>query len=466
MTAPHLRDLLAESDGEPLDENAAIPNGHMPSEHGRTMSVTEAWRQHLCTKEAKINGCMQSVTKPIAANVTTILRHHPSWSGVVAYDEFRESIVTLREPPWDPEDAPLTVRLGEWSDSDTSRLVAWLARHERIDVPDRAAESGLQVAAGAHVIHPVRDYLTDLVWDESPRLDGMLCRYFGTPDTLYERGVGSRWMISCVARIMVPGCQVDCTLILEGPSGRGKTSAFRSLVPVQSWYADSGIDIGDKDSYGALRAVWLYGLDELDSLRKGEITRVKNFLTATFDHYREPYAKRARDFLRQNVFCGTTNEAQYLVDRTGNRRFLPVRVTHVDLEALRYDRDQLWAEAVARYRAGEAWHVDTLGFRVLCEEQQAERLLAEDPWTGLVHEWLASPTCAASGGDWREPLDVSGGITTLSVLLHCLHVRRADVEVRQNMRVGAILRELGYQRERREKDGVRSYVYLPGDAAG
>jgi len=451
----HLRDLAAQVEGEPDDEYASIPPDEMNGNHGRTIAAAAAWRLHLCTREVKMGDAYIEIVKPIAANVTTILRHHPQWVGVVAYDEFREAIVSLKAPPWDPEDAPATIVAGEWSDADSCRLIAWLARHERLDVPDKAAEAGLSVAAHANVIHPVRDYLRGLVWDGTPRLATMLPVLFGTAQGLYEEGVGTRWMISCVARIMNPGCQVDCTMILEGATGRGKTSAFRALVPDPSWYADSGIDVGDKDSYGALRAVWIYGLDELDSLRKGEVTRIKNFLTATRDHYRPPYAKRARDFLRQNVFGGTTNETEYLIDRTGNRRFWPVRVDqNVDVAGIVAARDQLWAEALHRYREGEPWHVDTPGFRTLCEAQQAERL-QEDPWTPMVIGWIKSPKT----GD-GPPLDLRNGVATVDVLVYCLQVRRADIETRQSMRVGAILRELGYVRMRRQEDGERGYVYV------
>ena len=190
-------------------------------------------------------------------------------------------------------------------------------------------------------------------------------------------------------KLCVPEKILKQHAVVLGKTGAGKTRAFRSLVPVADWYQDTGITIGDKDSYGNLRSVWIYGLDELDSLRKGDVTRIKNFLTAPRDHYRPPYGHRAQDFYRQNVFCGTTNEEQYLVDRTGNRRFWPVRIADViDTDRIAADRDQLWAEAVVRYRAGDRWHVDTPLLRQLCTEQQADRM-QRDPWVDIIAEWLA-----------------------------------------------------------------------------
>ena len=460
--SPHLRDELAETEGEPQDEHAQIEAGHFPDRLGRVRPAGQEWRDLLIQKELKHGGI---VTSAIAANVATYLRHHPLWVGCVAYDEFRETIVTRFPPPWNAEDCPSENVAGVWGDGDSSRLRAWLVRLDQFDVPLSEVEQGLQLAADTLRMHPVREYLDGLVWDGVDRIDSWLVTYVGAPDTLYERGVGPRWLISCVARIFEPGCQVDCVLVLEGQTGAGKTSAFRELVPVETWYSDTPLDLGNKDALDNLRAVWIYGLDELDSLRKGEITRVKNFITSRRDHYRPPYAKRARDFLRQNAFGGTTNEDQYLIDRTGNRRFLPVRAaSKIDVAGIARDRDQIWAETVARYRRGDPWHVDTPGLRTLCEAAQAERV-QQDPWLEMIATWLLAPATRVTdtNGGYQQttlvPLDLRDGVTTADVLEHCLHVRRADVEQRQSMRVGACLRELGYTRERQAREGERTYRY-------
>ena len=459
-----MRDELAESEGEPGDESDALAPGEMPGEHGRVLRLEDAWRLKLVMNEKKICGRYVQYVESVHANVTTILTHHPLWLGCVVYDEFRETVAAVKDPPWDPEDAPERVAQGAWTDEDTLRLSSWLVRAERLKVRGADVEAGLSVAAHKRRVHPVRAYLRGLVWDRTPRLDGMLSDYFGTDDGLYERGVGSKWMISAVARIMQPGSQVDCTLIVEGWQGAKKSSGFRALVPNREWYSETGVVIGTKDSYGALHAVWIYGFDELDSVRRGDTTKTKSFLTATSDKYRPPYGHRDKIYLRQTVFCGTTNEETYLPDRTGNRRYHPVRCRRtVDVTAIERDRDQLWAEAVVRFDAGEKWYVDTPGLQALCSEQQAERVIA-DPWVEMIAAWLATPTQLSfdGGTDHREPLDTRKGVTTCEVLTHCLGMRKGDVDTRHEMRVGAALRELGYG-VRRERDGtarVRRYVQL------
>ena len=457
--AAPLADLLAETDGEPEDEWAGIPPEDMPDDRrGRTVRVDDAWRLKLVMGERKDGKGYVSYVKPISANVTTILRHHPAWRGVVVYDEFRDAVITTRTPSWDPEDMPEMADEGVWGDGDTGRLIAWLARVEGIDVPVGEVERGLASCADTAKRHPVREYLRGLEWDGVPRCDSWLHTYLGAPDGEYERGVGPRWLISAIARIMVPGEQVDCALILEGDQGTGKTSALRALVPQAEWYADSPLDLSNKDSMEALRAVWIYGLDELDSLRKGDVTRWKSFITQTRDHYRAPYGHRTRDFLRQNVFCGTTNEKQYLVDSSGNRRFWPVRCGAINVAALRRDRDQLWAEARDRYVSDEPWHVGSAKLRLLCEEQQADRSQV-DPWEDLIVQWLDKPLAPGQDG-YPDRVDVSEGVTTTDVLLNACQVPKRELGRAHETRAGSILSGLGYERVRRSVLGSRRWVYV------
>jgi hypothetical protein len=396
---------------------------------------------------------------PVPANVSTILRYHEAWSGIIAYDAFAESIITTNVPPWDKLDAPQHPRAGEWTDTDTVRLVNWLQRHEGLKVAVESVEHAVSSAAETNVVHPVRDYLRGVYWDGTERIDRVLIDYFGAEDNYYVRAIGKRWMISAVARVFSPGCQVDCTLILEGPQGAGKTSGLRALVPKPEWYADTGINIGDKDSYQNLRGVWIYGLDELDSLRRSDVTRVKTFLSQTSDRYRESYGRRARSFQRQNVFVGTTNESEYLIDRTGNRRFWPVKVGSVNIQAIVRDRDQLWAEARTRFERQESWHVDTLELRAACEREQTDRVQT-DPWVEIIAAWLLRPRSGPNADPPLSPIDISRGVTTTEVLLHAIEKPAGQMTRMDHMRASEVLRELGYVHKRRPREsGTRAWRY-------
>ncbi len=257
--------------------------------------------------------------KSCVANATTILGNDARWAGVIARNDFAEVDVIMREPPWHSDDRKGS-RVGPWTDADTTRLRSWLDRAYGIVLGPNDLEQVVSVVAEANRFHPVRDYLQRLTWDGTERLATMLCAYFAAPDNDYSRAIGALWMTSAVARAMAPGCQVDCLLILEGPQGKRKNAALRALVPDPALYSETGIVIGQKDSYQSLHGVWIYVIDELASLKGRDVEKVKSFVSSPKDHFRAPYGRRFRDYPRQNVFAGTTNEERYFPDRTGNRR--------------------------------------------------------------------------------------------------------------------------------------------------
>ena len=144
------------------------------------------------------------------------------------------------------------------------------------------------------------------------------------------------------------------------------------------WFSDELADLGTKDAAQDLRGKWIVELGELSALNRGAVERVKAFMSRRVDHYRPSYGTRSQDFPRQCVFIGSTNADAYLGDETGGRRFWPVKVGAIDLDALKRDRDQLWAEAVAAYRADEKWWLDKETEKAAAVEQGDRRIV--DPW--------------------------------------------------------------------------------------
>ena len=441
--------------GEPSDLDA--PSGRVRIAH----DAANEWRHRLITKiiEGKKGKPDREIVIANLANVVTILSDHPDWRTRLAYDLFAERPITTKPPPWHEADAPPTTVAGELTDTDVSRFILWLYREEHLSISDKIVAQAIGIVAEKNPIHPVRDYLRSLEWDAKERLPDAAAAYFGAKVTDYTRAVIPRWFISAVARVEEPGAQCDCVLVLEGRTGWKKSSAFRSLVPVREWYADSGIVIGSKDSYQNLHGVWIYGFDELDSLSKSELTATKNFITQTFDRFRPPYGKVARNFRRQNVFGGSTNKDDYLNDPTGDRRYWPLKVRQpIDVEAIVRDRDQLWAEAVARYDSGERWHVDTPELRKLCEAEQSKRT-ADDAWAPLVDAWLKNPTTRDPNDGLPMHVDVAAGITTTDVLLGAIGMKAADINRSDETRAGTVLRQLGLTHVKRDPDGARVRRY-------
>jgi predicted P-loop ATPase len=390
--------------------------------------TAQAWRRRLVVND-------KGNPKSCVTNMLVLLEWHPDWRGLLEWDAFAERVCVTRPPPWSEEaarGASEQATCDEWTENDSVRLRDWTERTIHVSPKIQDADAAVLVSAEKRRVHPVERYLDGLHWDAKPRLAQWLTTYAGCEPSPYVDAVGMRWMISAVARIYRPGCQVDSMLILEGPQGARKSSLFRSLVPVANWCSETGITIGDKDSYQALHGIWIYLLDEIDSLKRGEATRIKNFISSPKDHYRPPYARRSRDFLRQNVFCGTTNEIQYLTDSSGNRRYWPVKVGEIDLAALVRDRDQLWAEAVAQYQSRTPWYLDAPELRALAEEETVSRR-PPDPWGGAVAKWLVA-----------QPICQTLGVTTEEVLTGAIGRNTEDKTRADEMRVAIILRELGY----------------------
>jgi predicted P-loop ATPase len=340
------------------------------------------------------------------ANALAVLRTSAEWLGALAYNESSLHVITRRELPW-----PKPVGFN-WQDYDDSRTAEWL-QHSGIMVNSHLAAEAVQTIAKENSFHPIRDYLRALKWDGQPRLSTFLPLYFGVPDIPFAGAVGRCWMISAVARVFRPGCQADYTLMLEGPQGQLKSTALRTLAG-DEWFTDHLSDLQNKDSRLELRGKWIVELAELDSLKRNEKTRIKNFLTGRFDSFRPPYGRLTENFPRECVFAATTNEETPFVDETGNRRFWPVTCGKIDIQALRRDRDQLWAEAYHLYLTGVPWWLTTEALNQAAEEAQDARY-ERGPWDDAIELWIQDP----QQRDLVEPFDSEPGkVTVTDILIH------------------------------------------------
>lgn len=230
----------------------------------------------------------------------------------------------------------------------------------------------------------VREYLDSLVWDRKNRIDRWLIEYAGAEDTAYVRAISRDVLVAAVRRARQPGCKLDAMVVLAGPQGSGKTSALRILAS-DEWFTAS-IPLGSSpEIIEATAGKWFVEASELRRMGKGDASAFKEFLSCREDVARLPYQKEVSRVPRQFVIVGTTTEIDYLSDAPGNRRFHPVRITRFDLERLRSDRDQLWAEAAAV----EATNAP------LFEEENVNRMLGrqnhsiQEQIAGLTAEYAA-----------------------------------------------------------------------------
>jgi predicted P-loop ATPase len=315
-------------------------------------------------------------------NVILILRNGARWKGVLAFDEFATRVELKKDPPFATSGTA-------WTDHYETLTRTWFQRQE-IKVSQGDIGRAVQAAARSNPFHPVREYLEGPVWDGTSRIDTWLIVYFSAEDTAYVRAIGSRWLISAVARIYRPGCQADHALVFEGPQGRLKSSALRTLAVRDAWFADRLSRVGTKDAHQELAGAWIVELAEMDCLNKATASAKKAFLTERFDRYRPPYGRHVIDRPRQNVFAGTINPpvGGYLTDSTGNRRYWPLAcLGDIDRAGLERDRDQLWAEAVQRFKAGAPWHLETKALEALATAEQDTRFIV-DLWEKPIRKWL------------------------------------------------------------------------------
>lgn len=396
------------------------------------------------------------------ANVITALSCDEVFAGALVFDEFRQEIIVNRSLPWDAQPA---AGLRPWIDADDVRCAEWLQRRE-INVTPLVVSRSIVPVARDNCIHPVRDYLNGLAWDGVERLDRWALTYLGAEDTPLNRAFGALWAISAVARIMRPGAKVDHMLILEGPQGARKSTALKVLAG-EAWFTDELAEIGSKDAAQQMRGVWIVEIAELDAIGRAEVSRIKAFLTRTVDRYRPPYGRYVIDVPRQCVFAGSVNPDTYLRDETGNRRFWPLRCGTIDLDALRRDRDQLWAEAVLRFREGAIWWLEDPMLIAAADEVQATRLQA-DAWDDLIDHWLEFERDRVNRGfaghdDWRdEEIKRTVALTDVSVgeiLEHAIRLEPSRWTKGDQMRVGAYLKANRWVRYQLRTGDQRQWRY-------
>jgi len=323
--------------------------------------------------------------RPILANLILILTRGPDWKGALAYDEFGMKVIIRGPSPL--KAAPET----SWTDDYETQTRAWFQSRD-IRPPAGDVGRAVQAAARRNPFHPVRDYFNSLVWDEVPRVERWLQQYLHVEDSKYVRAIGPRFLISAVARIFKPGCQVDHVPVFEGPQGKLKSTALRTLAVRDAWFTDRLSHVGVKDAALETAGVWIVELAEMEALTRATSSTMKAFLTRRHDRFRPPYGKYMTSQPRQCVFAATINPPTggYLKDPTGARRFWPVTCRGmIDCDGLKAARDQLWAEAVHLYEAGARWWLETPELEALATAEQDARFVV-DAWEEPIREWIGN----------------------------------------------------------------------------
>lgn len=327
-------------------------------------------------------------------NALIVLENDGNLKGKIAFNEFSHRPVILGDLPWENAEAG-----NLWSDEDEAALFHYLESIYEIDSPGKVRDS-LGVIMKRHRYHPVRNYLDDLVWDGTERLDNLLIDYLGAEDSDYTRSVTRKALTAAVKRICQPGCKFDYMLTLIGPQGIGKSLILDKLGG--DWFSDSLTSVQGKEAYEQLQGVWVIEMGELTATRKADNEAIKHFLTKRVDIFRVAYGRQVSVFPRQCIFVGTTNDRTFLKDRTGNRRFWPVEVAEIERtkslwkDLTKEEVSQIWAEAKVRYQDGEKLYLE--GKLEREAEKRQELHSEENPLQGMIQEYLEKPLPE----DWHD----------------------------------------------------------------
>lgn len=366
--------------------------------------------------------------------------------GLLRFNLFSQDIEYAKAAPWHKKDMPpVTV----WNDDECIQMKHWLSHHQHFSAGTSIFHEAAVVVSRMRQYHPVRDYLNSLVWDGVERLDEWLITYCKVADNIYSREVGKNTLLAAVARVFEPGCKHDCALIIEGKQGIGKTTLVEILAG--EWFFELDFTPKEKDTVQGMQGCWFVELSEMRVAREADVEALKTWISRKTDRARLPYERTFKNMPRQCVFIGTHNpdEHGYLRDRTGNRRFWPVYSGGIRLNQLMEDRDQLFAEAVVRYRSGEKWHIEDEQIKAMAEAEQAKRLV-RDAWDAIIHNWLQS-------------LEVPMLLTDANIAYGALGMAPGKISQLEQRRITNAMRKAGYQRKKvwAEDRNVKIEAWVP-----
>ena len=303
----------------------------------------------------------------------------------------------------------------------------------------------------AHVngYNPVQEYLKEVFQRYSHEI-GRLQQVSGQLATMYLKTneptaniLLRKTLISAIARIFMPGCKVDTTTVLVGPQGNLKSTFWKTLASAP-YFCDDFSDPANKDHILKLHETWFVEWSELHGLSRREITHIKQFMSTSRDLIRAPYGRSNEWMPRPSIITGTTNEAEFLSDPTGNRRWWVIECKEkIDIPAVIRDRDLIWASVMLAALWGEAWWLDSATEQVLQHER--EQYLKRDVWHDAIADYL-NPHGLGS----RQQVSVT------EILECCIQKEIGNQKALDKDRITRILQAEGY--EPRQNPVKHSYL--------
>lgn len=373
-------------------------------------------------------------------NVRITLERHEEFTKKIWFDEFFNRAYTTIEgepKPW----------------RDAYDVVILAAIQGKLGIP-HATRTMVREAVEEILLrnrrNSVRDWMDSLKWDGTARVSQFFKTYYSSrqPEN-YLAAVSKNFWVSMVARVMTPGCKADHMVILEGKQGAYKSTSLSAIGG--EWFAEVHENMDSKDFALSLQGKLLVEIAELESFRRAsDVTVIKKTLSCQVDRVRAPYGRTHEDLPRQCVLVGTTNQDIYLRDETGNRRYWPVLCGDIDIDGIRRDREQLFAEAVHLFRTGADWHDVPLDEATT---EQNERQEDTDVWLDAISAFLKLQD--GNPHYWTTPEEIAK---------ECLKIPTCDFRASQMRDIRRCLKKCGYHTGLRKIEGEAKRVWTKSPA--
>jgi predicted P-loop ATPase len=419
----------------------------------------DSWRKRL---DFNADGQIKSLVH----NLVLILRNDDRIKGLIGFNELLQGPVILRTvealvPSMNDFVCRDPINGTRWIDKHDDNLRIFLESRRKqggygLKVADRDLKAAINMAAHHNTFHPVREYLSKLEWDEQPRIADLFYTYLGSPDNEYTQAIARLFMIGAVARVFEPGCKFDFAPIIEGKQGKRKTTFAETLAVNQEWFGGLAPDFHNPQKMvESMLGKWILEIPELAGFNKTDIRSIKYFFSARKDTTRLSYDRRPSDFPRACIFIGTTNDNEYLIDETGNRRYWPVEINvdSINIEELRKNVDQLWAESVdafRRMRRGQPHgdlplYIKNKEAARIAEVEQEKRRdnSTASIWAQKITQWLDTPLDENEFTDLNaNGLQYRNETTLLEVWTQCLGQQAAQYDTRHGKNLGSAMKML------------------------
>ncbi|HCI7003617.1 TPA: bifunctional DNA primase/polymerase [Klebsiella pneumoniae] len=370
----------------------------------------------------------------------------PDFTGVdIRYDIFRDAIMLA------PKGSDGWRAFG---DEDYSELRVILSRRSFKEVNKELMRDAVFMVAKRQPFDSATTWLNGLEWDGVPRIEHFYHTHFGTADTPYTRAVSLYMWTALAGRVLEPGIKADMVPILVGAQGLRKSAGIAALSPDPEFFADISFADKDDDLARKMRGCLVAEISELRGLNTKDLESIKAWVTRTHDKWVPKFKEFTTIFARRGIPLGSSNEDEFLADKTGNRRWLPVDVIEmVSTDAIVRDRELLWAEARETFkRLGGIQFRDAERLGASVHEQYT----IKDAWLETVEKWLDTPDLMTN----EIPRNCEF-LRASDVLRDAIGLDPRHIGKREEMRISNVLQNCGYKRAQRRIDGKMTRIFEP-----